>query len=102
MLIPKKISNTRKLILTLFLVIIVGVILYLLFINFVTPQISSGGGSVPLFVGETFQPPAVDTELETGFLKQAPFTQLEQNANLPVQPGSTGRTDPFRQINFGN
>jgi hypothetical protein len=97
MLLPKKISNVKKISFIVTIAIILGIIGYLISDNFL-----SGGNEInPLEVKvEVLKVPDIDPEIESSFLLQEPYTSLRQYGNLPVEAKNVGRTNPFRVIPF--
>ena len=80
------------------MVILVGLIGYLLYDNFLSgyikPADSVEVNIKPLVV------PTVNTEFETDFLSKEPYINLKENGDLPVKAGRIGRPNPFLSIPF--
>lgn len=98
MLLPKKITGTKKWILTLVIVALFGLIGYLVYDNFLSdvirPDNTTKINIEPLVV------PTINTKFETDFLSQEPYINLKENGTLPVKAGKTGRPNPFLAIPF--
>ncbi len=98
MLIPKKITGTKRIIFTTLLVVILVVIAYLLFVNFVRPRLQSAGNAVLPPGMQVFQAPQLNPVFETDFLSTSQYSGLKQHGVLPVTVERTGRSNPFLPI----
>lgn len=98
MLIQKKISSTKRSVLLGAVVLIVGITIYLLYDRY------SKDSGVSIDIGikpvEVSRLPNLDTSFSSDFINKRPYTLLEQNGRLPVQPSVTGRPNPFAEIPF--
>ena len=102
MLVKKKMSAPRRNLLVVVMIILVAVIGYLVFSSFFT-GIMSPQDKEPVTVAP-FDLPRINADFNDDFLLKSPYINLRQRSNLPVQVGSgeTGRTNPFRVIQFIN
>lgn len=99
MLVPRKISRKKIIILIFVIVIVLGFIIYLLINNFLVREISLP--STEIKTGLLMRP-RMETRFETDFLRQQPYIRLKEHIKLPVQvqAGEIGRKNPFAKINF--
>lgn len=102
MLVQKKMSSTRKMLLTIFILLIflaIGLIFYFNYSsNSTTPAVSGGlaGSDV------SGQPlPQVNIQFSTDFLKKEPFISLRPSGRTNIVPQPVGRSNPFNPIPFG-
>ena len=103
MLVQKKISNIRKNVLIAVLVLVLLIIAYLVYTNFVSDmlfptssnQMVTANGVVPLVE------PSFDNSFVTDFLVKPPFTNLVSSSSLSVSLSQAGRANPFDPINYG-
>ncbi|MFA6215882.1 MAG: hypothetical protein WC768_04920 [Patescibacteria group bacterium] len=100
MLVPKKMKSSRKLLLLAITVIVLGVIIYLLYTNFIA-------GSIEIVKPLKIEIPVmvispVNPELKTDFLNKKPYTDLKNpsGVKLPVTASITGRSNPFLPLLF--
>ncbi len=98
MLIPKKITRTKRIIFTTLLAVLMVVIAYLLFVNFVPPRLRSAGSAVLPSGMQVFQAPQLNPAFETDFLSTSQYIGLKQHGVLPVTVERTGRSNPFLSI----
>lgn len=98
MLVPKKISPQRRALMLAGGAFIIGLSIFLLYDRFV----GVGGPSADLDIVavEVRDLPRVETNFSSDFINKRPYTTLEQNGRLPVQPSATGRPNPFAEIPF--
>ena len=96
MLIPKKISGSKKWILAAVILVILIIIVYLIFANFLADKIELGK---PIsFKVKTLSLSPLTAELKSDFLNQSPYQDLILNGELPVTAEKTGRPNPFEKI----
>ena len=98
MLLPKKISGPRKIILLIVVVILIGVIGYLVYDNFLSQNLAIIQ-PLPVEV-EILAVPTIEPKFETDFLSQEPYRSFEENGQLPVRVENLGRPNPFRALPF--
>ena len=97
MLVNKKGTNLKKIILIVFMTIIGGVTLYLLYSNF------SGDLSVPhkQSIGVSkLNVPEVNIDFDSSYFGKSPYKDLIQYGDLPVEAGLSGRSNPFSALPF--
>lgn len=97
MLVSKKISSTKKIILGIVLILIFLVIGYLLYGNFLATKWEAVVGQLPVKV---FAVPQIKKEFNFNLTKKYPYNKLRQPPNLPVTPGVPGRDNPFLPVPF--
>ena len=98
MLMQKKLTRSKKTALIFISLVLVIVISYLIYSNFLAEKIEI---IKPLEVEvETLVVPKIQSDIEDDFLNKEPYRDLKSNASLPVTIGKTGRQNPFRSIPF--
>lgn len=97
MLVLKKISEAKKIILIAVLAVIFLAIGYLLYGNFLANKWAAVKGALPVKV---LAVPEVKTEFNFDFADKYPYDRLRRPPNLPVAAGNLGRTNPFLPVVF--
>ena len=97
MLVLKKISGPKKIILTAVLTVIFLAIGYLFYGSFSAAKWAAVIGPLPVNV---LNIPEIKTEFNLDFAKKYPYDKLRQPPNLPVAPGNLGRSNPFIPVSF--
>jgi len=98
MLVQKKISNFKKTILIIVSLLIIGVIAYLIYDNFLSYQIGAQNQSWPTKI-KPLTLPKIEPLLDTDFFHLNPYLNLQQKTALPLRVENLGRPDPFSKIN---
>lgn len=98
MLVPKKMSASRKTIIIIIVILILAIAGYLIYVGFLADKIEI---LKPLKIEvEVLQVPDINTNFNDAFLNQLPYTGLVSSANLPISAGIVGRNNPFSEIPF--
>lgn len=99
MLVPKKMSASRSALMLALIVIIFGGIGYLIYTRFFQTD-KATDKDTQANLTEIKQFPKISPDFSGDFIYQKPYLDLVQNGRLPVQPGQTGRSNPFSEIPF--
>ena len=100
MLVPKKISSTKLIILTLVLIVILGAILYFLFSGLIFSNSKSASPKTNIKKSNTALP-EISPDITVDFLSQQPYLNLRSPSELPVTATNQGRSNPFSPIPYG-
>lgn len=94
MLVAKKISGAKKIILITVVIVIFFAIGYLLFSSFGVFKFSVS----PTLPVKILPSTVINPVLPADFFKKPPYSRLRQHGSLPVIVGSLGRPNPFLPV----
>ena len=98
MLIPKKLSSIKKSALGFAFILLLLVIVYLVYVNFLADKIEI---VKPLKIDvDTLAVPKIDPNMNDDFLNKSPYRDLKTDIDLEITAGKMGRPNPFQPIPF--
>ena len=93
MLVPKKTPFLKRLVFSTIIILLVGMIVYLLYTNFLSGRLEI---IKPLTVKvDIKQLPTIKPQLSTDFMTREPYVSLRQYGSLPVTVTRRGQPNPF-------
>ena len=99
MLVPKKMSTSRSVLLVVLILAIFAGIGYLVYNRFLqTDEVISEDARANLTEVKQFS--KINPDFSSDFIYQRPYLDLVKNGRLPVQASQTGRPNPFAVIPF--